>query len=95
MIIRNTGFREAIFSFGISSIKKETRKIWFHCSFKYSSIAFAAFLPAPIALITVAAPVTTSPSAKTPHLEVLPIHGWKSLPQAKLFKNFPFFDFIE
>jgi hypothetical protein len=37
--------------------KKETREIWFHFSFKYSSIAFAAFLPAPIALITVAAPV--------------------------------------
>lgn len=31
--------------------------------FKYSSIAAAAFLPAPIARITVAAPVTASPPA--------------------------------
>ena len=54
-------------------IKKETRLLWFHFSFKYSSIAVAAFLPAPIALITVAAPVTTSPPAKTPHLEVAPV----------------------
>ncbi len=46
---------------------------WFHFPFKYSSIALAAFLPAPIALITVAAPVTTSPPAKTPHLEVAPV----------------------
>jgi len=54
-------------------IKKETRLLWLHFSFRYSSIALAAFLPAPIALITVAAPVTTSPPAKTPHLEVAPV----------------------
>ena len=40
--------------------------IEYYFSLKYSPIALAAVLPAPIALITVAAPVTTSP-AKTPH----------------------------
>ena len=38
----------------------------------YSSIAAAARLPAPIARMTVAAPVTASPPAKTPSLEVMP-----------------------
>ena len=38
-----------------------------------SSIAFAASLPAPIARITVAAPVTASPPAYTPSLDVLPV----------------------
>ena len=38
----------------------------------YSSIAAAARLPAPIARITVAAPVTASPPANTPSLEVMP-----------------------
>ena len=37
---------------------------------KYSSIPFAAARPAPIARITVAAPVTASPPANTPSLEV-------------------------
>lgn len=36
---------------------------FFYFVFKYSSIAFAAFFPAPIASITVAAPVTVSPPA--------------------------------
>ena len=40
--------------------------------FMYSCIALAAFLPAPIADITVAAPVTASPPANTPCLEVIP-----------------------
>ena len=39
---------------------------------KYSSIAFAAVLPAPMAEITVAAPVTASPPAYTPSLVVAP-----------------------
>ena len=38
----------------------------------YSSIAAAALLPAPMARITVAAPVTASPPANTPSLEVMP-----------------------
>ena len=38
----------------------------------YSSIPFAAAFPAPIARITVAAPVTASPPAKTPSFEVCP-----------------------
>ena len=38
----------------------------------YSSIAAAARLPAPMARITVAAPVTASPPANTPSLEVMP-----------------------
>ena len=38
----------------------------------YLSIAAAAFLPAPIARITVAAPVTASPPANTPGLDVAP-----------------------
>ncbi|WP_292371635.1 hypothetical protein, partial [Methanosarcina sp. UBA411] len=57
---------------------------------KYSSIAFAAFLPAPIALITVAVPVTTSPPAKTPHLKVAPAHGGKSLPHVSYSKTLLF-----
>jgi len=43
--------------------------------FKYSSIAFAAFRPAPIARITVAPPVTMSPAAKTPCLLVFNVSG--------------------
>ena len=39
-------------------------------SLKYSWIEEAAFLPAPIAKITVAAPVTASPPAQTPSLVV-------------------------
>lgn len=39
---------------------------------RYLSMARAAFLPAPIAEITVAAPVTISPPANTPSLVVLP-----------------------
>ena len=44
-------------------------------AFKYSSIARAAFLPAPMARITVAAPVTMSPPAKTPSFEVRRVSG--------------------
>ena len=40
---------------------------------RYSSIPFAAALPAPMARITVAAPVTASPPAYTPSLVVLPV----------------------
>ena len=40
--------------------------------FKYSSMAFAACLPAPMARMTVAAPVAASPPAKTPSTEVCP-----------------------
>ena len=36
-------------------------------------MSLAAFLPAPIALITVAAPVTTSPPAQMASREVLPV----------------------
>ncbi len=39
---------------------------------RYSCIALAARLPAPMALITVAAPVATSPPAYTPSRLVLP-----------------------
>ena len=39
---------------------------------RYSSIPLAAALPAPIASITVAAPVTASPPANTPFLLVCP-----------------------
>ena len=38
---------------------------------RYLSIAAAAFLPAPIAEITVAAPVTMSPPANTPSIDVI------------------------
>ena len=40
--------------------------------FKYASIPFAAAFPAPIARMTVAAPVTASPPANTPLLDVAP-----------------------
>ena len=46
----------------------------------YSSMAFAAVLPAPIARITVAAPVTASPPAKTPSLEVAPVASLTIIP---------------
>ena len=46
---------------------------------KYSSIATAAFLPAPIARITVAAPVTMSPPAYTPGTDVAPVSGSASM----------------
>ena len=39
---------------------------------RYSSIPFAAAFPAPMARITVAAPVTASPPANTPAFEVAP-----------------------
>ena len=48
---------------------------------RYSSIAAAAFLPAPIALITVAAPVTISPPANTPAIEVAPASSATMLPR--------------
>ena len=41
------------------------------CLERYSSIPFAADLPAPMARITVAAPVTASPPAKTPSRVVI------------------------
>ena len=42
----------------------------FHYLLRNSSIPFAAALPAPIARITVAAPVTASPPAYTPSFVV-------------------------
>jgi len=42
-------------------------------SFRYSFMAFAAFLPAPIAEMTVADPVTMSPPAYTPSMLVRPV----------------------
>ena len=54
------------FSFLISS------KNYLFLFLMYSSIAAAARLPAPMARITVAAPVTASPPANTPSLEVMP-----------------------
>ena len=44
----------------------------YYFALKYSSIAFAAVFPAPIAEITVAAPVTASPPAYTPSIDVRP-----------------------
>ena len=41
---------------------------------KYASIPFAAAFPAPIARMTVAAPVTASPPANTPLLDLSLIH---------------------
>ncbi|WP_281853602.1 hypothetical protein [Methanosarcina thermophila] len=58
-------------------IKKETGSLWFHFSLRYPAIVLAAFLPAPIVLIAVASPVTTSPPIRTPHLEVIPVHRGK------------------
>ena len=43
-------------------------------------MAVAAFLPAPIARITVAAPVTASPPAYTAFLEVLPVLSSITIP---------------
>ena len=54
------------FSFLISS------KNYLFFFLMYSSIAAAARVPAPIARLTVAAPVTASPPANTPSLEVMP-----------------------
>ena len=42
-------------------------------SWRYLSIAMPASRPAPAALMTVAAPVTMSPPAKTPFLVVRPV----------------------
>src|SRR5665647_463563 len=51
--------------------------IYGHCYLykllRYSWIERAALLPAPIACITVAAPVTISPPANTPRLLVIPV----------------------
>ena len=57
-----------------------------------SSIAAAAALPAPIARITVAAPVTTSPPAYTWSFEVLPVSS-SAMIQPLLFVSRPFFSF--
>jgi hypothetical protein len=43
-------------------------------------MAFAAFLPAPMAKITVAAPVTASPPAYTPSLLVAPVSSSTIIP---------------
>ena len=42
---------------------------------RYSSIERAALRPAPMARMTVAAPVTMSPPAKTPFFEVRSVSG--------------------
>ena len=48
-----------------------TEPCFYYLFFRNSSIPFAAALPAPIARITVAAPVTASPPAYTPSLDGL------------------------
>ena len=50
-----------------------TEPCFYYLFFRNSSIPLAAALPAPIARITVAAPVTASPPAYTPSLLVLPV----------------------
>ena len=77
----------AYFSIHLKVLRKlplQTRKSPFYCFFllfiafyfslffKYSSIPFAPAFPAPIASITVAAPVTASPPANTPSFDVCP-----------------------
>ena len=47
--------------------------IYYYLLERYSSIPFAAALPAPIARITVAAPVTASPPAYTASFDVCPL----------------------
>ena len=49
-------------------------------------MAFAALRPAPIAKITVAAPVTASPPAKTPSRDVAPISLASMQPRRLMFK---------
>ena len=51
----------------------EGNHIFYALAERYSWIPFAAAFPAPIARITVAAPVTASPPAYTPSLEVAPV----------------------
>ena len=51
----------------------EGHVLFFYFRERYSSIECAAILPAPIAEITVAAPVTASPPAKTPSFVVAPL----------------------
>ena len=46
----------------------------------------AAFLPAPMAFITVAAPVTISPPANTPGMEVARFSSTVIPPQGSVFK---------
>ena len=58
-IFTNAETANAAATFGCES----SDMIYSLSSFKYSFIAFAAFLPAPIAVTTVAAPVTISPPA--------------------------------
>ena len=45
----------------------------------YSNIPWAARRPAPMARITVAAPVTISPPANTPGIEVMPVRSSVSM----------------
>lgn len=54
--------------------------ICYYLALKYSSIDFAAVFPAPIARITVAAPVTASPPAYTPSLDVRPVSSSTIIP---------------
>ena len=52
--------------------KSQKKRLTYFLSVRYSCIALAARLPAPMALMTVAAPVATSPPAYTPSKLVFP-----------------------
>ena len=50
-------------------------------------MAAAAFLPAPIALMTVAAPVTASPPANTPSFMVVTVSSLTTMPPRSLYSR--------
>lgn len=59
----NIAVGNIVFLLGIIKLIIDSNSTFYALFFRYSSIAFAAVLPAPIADITVAAPVTASPPA--------------------------------
>ena len=66
---------------------KKFPSAFFYKLFNSSSIAFAAVFPAPIARMTVAAPVTASPPAQTPSSEVLPVSSTTTMPPRRLISS--------
>lgn len=70
---------------GNSKIILKTCHLFHLKDLRYSSMDLAAVFPAPIALITVAAPVTMSPPANTPGMDVCWFSSTKINPLSSVF----------
>jgi len=70
-----TGWVDAIFSIELVGLTLRSSEVYHSPVVKYSWIDLAARLPAPMARITVALPVTMSPPANTPLQDVRWVMG--------------------